>query len=85
MIEIKDKKGQTAYVSYVHDCGDNPDGFYCEVYSEKTLGNKIDDLVVRPEDIYDWYQKDYPAQIRALEQYIQEYYANEELDLSYRF
>lgn len=85
MIEIKDKKGQTAYVSYDHDGKDNPDGFYCEVYSEETLDNKIDDLVVRPEDIYDWYQMDYPGQIRALERYIQEYYVNEELDLSYRF
>lgn len=85
MIEIKNKKGQTAYVSYALDSGENPDGFRCEVYSDATKGNKVDEMIVKPTDIYDFYQMDYPEQIRALEQYIREYYANEELDLSYRF
>lgn len=85
MIQVKDKKGQTVYVSYHHDCGDNPDGFYCEVYSNPTLDNKIDDLVVRPTDIYDFYEVSYPRQIQALEAYIREYYANIELDLSFKF
>ena len=85
MIQVKDKKGQTVYVSYKHDCGDNPDGFYCEVYSNPTLDNKIDDLVVRPTDIYYFYEVSYPRQIQALEAYIREYYANIELDLSFKF
>ncbi len=85
MIQVTDKKGQTVYVSYTHDCGDNPDGYYCEVYSDRSMGNKIDDLVVHPTDIYDFYQLEYPRQIQALEKYIREYYADVALDLSFRF
>ena len=85
MIQVKDKKGQDVYVTYILDCEDNPDGFYCEVYSDEGLINKIDDLVVRPTDIYDFYQMDYPRQIQALEQYIKEYYADVDLDLTFKF
>ena len=85
MIQAKDKKGQTIYVSYVHDCGSNPDGFYCEVYSDESMDNKVDDLVVRPTDIYDFYEMDYPRQIQALEKYIREYYSGIELDFSFKF
>ena len=85
MIQVKDKKGQTAYVSYIHDCGDNPDGFYCETYSDENGDHKVDDFVVRPTDIYDFGSLEYPRIIKELEEIIRHHYDEEVLDLSYDF
>ena len=85
MIQVKDKAGQTVYVSYVHDCGDNPDGFYCETYSDENGDHKIDDFVVRPTDIYDFADLTYPRIIKELEEIIRHYYDEEILDLTYDF
>ena len=85
MIQIKDKKGQTAYVSYVQDCGDNRDGFYCETYSDENGDNKIDDFVVRPTDIYDFTGLSYPRVIQELEKIIVHHYDDEVLDLTRDF
>ena len=78
MIKVKDKSGQEIYVKYTRDSGDN---FHCKTYSDEPGFNKIDDFVVKPTDIYDYYLLDYPRQIQALEQYIRDYYSKTELDL----
>lgn len=85
MIQVKDKKGQTVYVSYVQDCGDNPDGFYCETYSDRNGNHKIDDFVVRPTDIYDFTGMSYPRVIQELEKIIRHKYDDIVLDLTFDF
>lgn len=36
MIEVKDRSGQRAWVSYIHDCGENAGGFYDNCVREPT-------------------------------------------------
>ena len=85
MIQVKDKAGQTVYVSYVQDCEDNQDGFYCETYSDPNGDNKIDDFVVRSTDIYDYAGMEYPKIIEELEKVIKQKYQDVVLDLDYKF
>ena len=73
------------YISYVHDCGDNPDGFYCETYSDPNGDHKIDDFVIRPTDIYDFGELSYPRIIKELTRIIQHYYDDVVLNLDYDF
>ena len=85
MIKVKDKKGQTAYVSHVHDCEDNPDGLYCETYSDDDCGHKIDDFVIRPENIPGFYEMSREERQEAINRYIANYYKDTVLDLNYNF
>ena len=82
MIRTKDKAGQTVYITYVHDCGENEGGFYCEAYSDKNLGNKIDDFCVHPGEFQPYFGSDF---YDRLEDYIANHYNDEVLDLSWKF
>lgn len=78
MIRVTDKDGNVVFVDYIHDCGSNVGGFYCQTYSDERGDNKIDDFCIHPEDCdcsnYD-----------EVEDYIRHYYENEVLDLNYVF
>lgn len=76
MITTKDKAGQTVYITYIEDCGENEGGYYCEVYADEDLMYDLDFFCVHPEDC-DCSDDD------AVEAYIREFVAEEyEFDLS---
>lgn len=85
MITTKDKSGQTVYITYINDCGDNAGGFYCETYSDEDCGHKIDDFCIHPEDIPGLENMGWREQEAAIEGYIRNFYRDEVLDLDYNF
>lgn len=82
MITTKDKAGQTVYITYINDCGENGFGFYCETYSDEDCEHKIDDFCVHPGDFQPYFGSDF---YDRLEDYIAHYYDNEVLDLTWDF
>lgn len=82
MITAKDKAGQTVYITYVNDCGDNAGGFYCETYSDENRDHKIDDFCVHPGDFQPYFGSDF---YDRLEEYIRDHYKDTVLDLNYNF
>ena len=79
MIEVKDKAGQTVYVSYIPDVDPNEGGYYCETFRDEDEDEKIDDFVIHPEDLQDITNED------EVEGYIKNYYLDEILDLDFDF
>lgn len=82
---VRDKAGHIVYVTTTPDCEDNPDGFYCETYSDEECDHKIDDFVIRPEDIPGFYQMTQEERSKAIDDYIASYYLDEVLDLDFDF
>ena len=85
MITTKDKAGQTVYITYIEDCGENEGGFYCETYSDEDCDCKIDDFCIYPEDIDDNEDMSYRDRINAVEYLCRHYYDDEVLDLTWDF
>lgn len=85
MITTKDKAGQTVYITYINDCGENGFGFYCETYSDEDCEHKIDDFCIHPEDIGDNEDMSYRDRMAAVEYLCCHYYDNEVLDLDWEF
>ena len=46
MITTKDKAGQTVYITYIEDCGENEGGYYCEVYADEDLMYRIGKQII---------------------------------------
>lgn len=82
MIEVKDRSGQRAWVSYIHDCGENAGGFYCETYADPDGNRKVDDFCIHPGDFQPYGGKDF---YDRLEEHIRHVYDNETLNLNYCF
>lgn len=82
MITTKDKLGQTIYITYIDDCGDNECGYYCETYSDEECEHKIDDFCVHAGEFQPYFGSDF---YDRLEEYISHYYDDIELDLDYDF
>jgi hypothetical protein len=85
MITTKDKAGQTVYITYTNDCGENEGGFYCETYSDENCDHKIDDFCIYPEDIPGVDQMSYDERCNAIDDYCRHYYDDEVLDLNWEF
>ena len=82
---VVDKAGNIVYVTTTPDCEDNPDGYYCETYSDEECDHKIDDFVIRPEDIPGYLEMTEEARQEAIDRYIDGYYKDTVLDLDYDF
>lgn len=76
MIQVKDKNNNTLYASYTRDGANNPEGFHCDIYSDKEGYNKVDSITINPLLIYDYFDLEYPQQIQEIEKYIRDFCAN---------
>jgi len=76
MIQVTDKNNNILYASYFRDGSNNPDGFRCEIYSDKGRYNKVDSITINPLLIYDYFDLSYPKQIQEIEKYIRDFCAN---------
>jgi hypothetical protein len=83
--KVVDMLQQVVYVTRTPDCEDNPDGYYCEVYSDEDCDHKIDDFVIRPEDIPGYLEMPWQEREKAIDLYIDGYYKGTVLNLAYNF
>ena len=76
MIQVTDRNNNILYASYTRDGSNNPDGFHCDIYSDKGGYNKVDSITINPLLIYDYFDLEYPKQIQEIEKYIRDFCAN---------
>ena len=73
MIQVTDKNNNILYAAYTRDGMSNPEGFHCDIYSDRTGVNKVDSFDINPLLLYDYFDLEYPQQIQEIEQHIRNF------------